>query len=109
MTNNVQVAGAAIAATLALALGGVGCSSYLNDSQVTIKVMDKESVAVEGGHEYRVYTDTETYVMKDSIFKGRFRTSNDYAHLVTGQTYTCTAFGWRVPLFSMFENLRDCR
>lgn len=25
-----------------------------------------------------------------------------------GHTYRCTKFGWRVPLFSMFENIRDC-
>lgn len=89
--------------------GIFGCSSYLKDSPVTITVTGKESVSTDSGHEYRVYTNDETYVMKDSIFKGRFRTSNDYAKLQRGHTYTCTKFGWRVPLLSWFENIRDCK
>ena len=102
--------GIAVVLTLVLlVIGGfAGCSSYLKDEPATIQVTGKESVSVDGGHEYRVYTEDETYVMADSLFKGRFRTSNDYAKVQEGHTYRCTKFGWRVPLFSMFENIRDC-
>jgi hypothetical protein len=92
-----------------LFLVGSCASSYYSDESVVIKVTGKEAVPVEGGHEYRVYTEDETYVMKDSLVKGRFRTSNEYSKIKDGGTYTCTKFGVRVPLFSMFENIRDCR
>lgn len=99
----------ALALILVLGVVFASCSSYYKDSQVKITVTGKESVNTGDGHEYRVYTKDETYVMKDSLLKGRFRTSNDYGALQSGHTYICTKFGWRVPLFSMFQNLRDCK
>lgn len=83
--------------------------SYYKDTPVTIVVKDKESISKGGGHEYRIYTDREVYAMKDSIVKGRFRTANDYAALDSGKTYRCQSFGWRVPVFSTFENLHSCK
>lgn len=100
----------AICAILAvMVLGGIGCADYLQDSPQRVSVTGKESVSTGDGHEYRIYADDEIYVMADSIFKGRFRTGNDYARIQPGHTYECTKFGWRVPLFSMMQNIRNCK
>jgi hypothetical protein len=102
--------GIAAALFVVLILGVGACAtSFYKDQQVTLKVTGKESVNTHDGHQYRIYSDTEVYVMEDSLFKGRFRTANDYAALQQGHTYTCEAFGWRVPLFSTFKNLHDCQ
>ena len=98
-----------IVLVLGLLLVAKGCAGYYNDSPVTFKVTGKESVNTQDGHEYRVYSDDEVYVMGDSLIKGRFRTANDYARLQIGQTYTCTSWGWRIPITSSFKNIRDCR
>jgi hypothetical protein len=92
-----------------LALVGVGCSSYAKTDSVTVFVKDKESVNTSDGHEYRVYTDVGTFVMKDSFIHPRFDTADEYATLYEGQRYDCEKFGWRIPLFSAFENLINCK
>ena len=93
---------------MVLLLSAIAGAGYYRDSTVLIAVTGKESVNTKNGHEYRIYTKDETYVMKDSLIKGRFRTSNDYGRLEAGHTYRCEAFGWRIPLFSSFKNLHDC-
>lgn len=82
--------------------------SYSALTPVTINVTGKESINTGDGHEYRVYTDKGTFVMKDSIVRPRFNTADEYGRIKVGTVYTCDSFGWRVPLFSMFENLKDC-
>lgn len=96
-------------AALILVLVIVVGTSYYHDSTVRVAVTGKESVNTSDGHEYRIYANDEVYVMEDSIIKGRFRTANDYARLQPHHTYECKAWGWRVPLLSMFKNLRDCK
>lgn len=102
----------ATAVVVILLVLGVGAcaSAYYGDDPVRITVNDKESVAKGNneGHEYRVYTNKGTFVMKDSIIKGRFATGDDYGKLQKGKTYDCKAFGFRVPLFSSFKNLHGC-
>lgn len=93
---------------LIVVLGGLACNSYYQDSAVTFKLNDKERVAVEGGGEYRLYTEGETFVLKDSIIKGRLDTADEYGRMREGTTYQCKAFGWRIPLFSKFRNVHDC-
>jgi hypothetical protein len=107
--DRVVVFGLIALALIIIGLGIKGCAGYYDDSPITLKVTGKESVNTTDGHEYRVYSDNEVYVMGDSLLKGRFRTANDYARLQIGQTYTCTSWGWRIPITSSFKNIRDCR
>lgn len=95
-----------VVALCAIIVGG--CSSYYGEDSVVLRVRDKESVSTDSGHEYRVYSDKGTFVMKDSIIKGRTATGDDYGKIVRGHTYRCTKIGWRIPLFSEFENLIKC-
>lgn len=102
---------ALLAIPIVLFVGGCGFAvfgGYYKDSTVTVRVNDKESVSTDSGHEYRIYTNQGTYVMADSLIKGRFRTGDEYGALRRGHVYTCKAFGWRVPFFSKFKNLYKC-
>lgn len=99
---------------LVVAAIGIGaCSiSYYSDENVTITVKDKESVTVNNGegskNQYRIYTDKGTFVIEDTLIKGRFDSSDEYAALDAGKTYECEAFGFRIPFFSSFKNLHNC-
>lgn len=83
-------------------------SSYYSVSPVTVTVTDKESINTNDGHEYRVYTDKGTYVIADSLIRTQFNSADVYGRLKAGYTYTCNAYGWRVPVFSSFKHLQKC-
>lgn len=97
-----------LAAVCAVGIGACASSYYALET-ATVTVVGKESVSTENGHEYRVYAEDKTYVIKDSVVRTRFNSSDLYRELRQGRTYTCKTQGWRVPLFSMFENLMSCR
>lgn len=94
-----------------LLVGGCGAcaTSYYKEDSVRVHVTGKESVATQDGHEYRIYTDGETYIMADSILKGRTATGTDYSRIKVGKTYDCKKQGFRIPLLSEFENLLWCK
>lgn len=105
----VTVVGVVIAAVLAVALIGGGVYVYAQTDPVTVTITDKESIPNnDAGHEYRVYTDQGTFVMKDSLVHPRFDTADEYGALEPGQTYDCEKYGFRIPLLSSFENLINC-
>lgn len=107
---SIGLIGIAIAAFIAVILLVGACAvPYAKTDSVTILVKDKESINTEDGHEYRVSTDQGTFVMKDTILHGRFDTADEYGALDRGQRYHCEKFGFRIPLFSSFENLINCR
>ena len=70
-------------------------------------ICDKERVAVEGGGEYRIYTDTGTFVMKDALLNMRFDTADAYGKLKVGVRYNIKYKGWRFGPTSNFPNILD--
>lgn len=91
-------------------LAGVLYASYSHEQTVLVKVCSKEAVATgsgsSSGHEYRVYTSNGTYVVKDHIVDGtRFNSADVYGRIQAGHTYALTVYGWRIGLFSMFQNI----
>lgn len=88
-------------------LAGVLYASYSHETTVLVKVCSKEAVATsKGGHEYRVYTSNGTYVVKDHFIDGtRFNSADVYGRLVAGKSYALTVYGWRIGVFSMFQNI----
>ena len=83
---------------------------YQQQFQRTITVCSKESVAVEGGAEYRIYGADDTYVMKDTLIGGvRFNTANAYGKIKEGTTYDATLKGWRLPIISAFPNILEVK
>lgn len=77
----------------------------------TCTVVSKESVAnQETGHEYRVYTEQcGTLTVADTIIKMRFNSADTYGMLKEGETYNMTLMGFRMPLFSVFQNILEAR
>lgn len=78
-----------------------------NQTQVTVTVCDKESVRSGDSHEYRVYTSGGAYKVADykALQDQRFDSADLYGRLQAGSSYTITTTGWRIPLFSMFQNI----
>jgi hypothetical protein len=82
--------------------------SKTNHHDVTITVKSKERVAEDGDGKYLVYTEDKVYEITDSLLNGNFSSSDRYNDIEEGHTYTCDAVGFRVPLFSWYENLLEC-
>jgi hypothetical protein len=82
-------------------------TSYKRESVVQTTVCSKEAVPTgNSGHEYRVYTTTDTYVVKDHVVNGTsFRASNTYGRIQPNKVYKLTVYGWRIPFFSSFKNI----
>lgn len=74
---------------------------------VTVTVSEKESVAVNGGHEYRIYTDKEVLVNSDEWLKGKWNSADVYNQIHEKQTYRMKVYGWRIPFLSMFRNILE--
>lgn len=90
-----------------LILAGIAFASYSHETTVYVKICSKEAVATGStGHDYRVYTSNGTYVVKDHWIDGtRFNSADVYGRIQTGKDYALTVYGWRVGLFSMFQNI----
>lgn len=54
---------------------------------------------------YLVYTDKGTFEMTDSLAFLRFSTSDEWGKVKENTKYNIKATGWRLPLFSMYENI----
>ena len=73
-----------------------------------VEICGKDVVSTgEGGHEYRVYTSGETYVVKDYYGTGgtRFNSADTYGRIQVGKTYLVRSHGLRFALFSVFRNI----
>jgi len=92
-----------------IALGFGSCySAVTKDRPVTATICDKESVSTgESGHEYRVYTDGETYKVTDYVLgEGkRFNSGTFYSHLKRGEKYNLKVRGFRIGILSSFQNI----
>lgn len=44
---------------------------------------------------------------KDQWLRGKFNSSTVQGHIHEGETYNIKTCGWRVPLFSMYENILE--
>lgn len=105
---------AVLAVVLVVLFVGALATGYFNKEPVTFTLKEKESVPVNNGNggtknEYRLYTDNGTYVIKDSLVFLRFDSADEYGKLDEGKRYTCQSYGFRLPFFSKFKNLLDCR
>jgi len=103
----------------AAVLGGMsaigGCTYWYNfgtEETVTFTVDEKERTSGSGGN-MLVYTSSETngnevFKVTDSYLRGMFRSSDRYAALDEGETYTCDVNGKRIGFFSEYRNLLEC-
>ena len=58
-------------------------------------------------HEYRIYTSSQTYVVKDYYGSNgtRFNSADLYGRIEVGRVYRIKSFGYRVPALSRFWNI----
>ena len=94
-----------------LALVGVGIfvgQDYYNETAHNGCVVTKTDRAKnsDGGSDARVYTkNCGTFQVKDSLWKGKFRSGDTYGAIEEGHTYNFTTIGWRNGFLSMFPNI----
>lgn len=104
------VAGAIAFAGVAIGIG-VFASGYLQESNVTITVKDKERIVDRDGEgsRYLIWSEDETFENVDSLIKGKFNSSDLYGRLEEGKTYDCKVYGWRNGFFSWYRNIIECK
>lgn len=91
--------------------------NFTNDHQYTITITDKERVTTQSDKDnisskYLIYGEDEngkTYVFEDTdtLFRGKFNSSDVYGALKEGETYELTVIGFRVHIFNWYENIID--
>ena len=91
-----------------------GCATsvaQMNTHEEVSTVCSKESVQTGSGdsrsHEYRIYTSSQTYVVKDYYGSNgtRFNSADLYGRIEVGRVYRIKSFGYRVPALSRFWNI----
>lgn len=79
---------------------------------VTVTVTDKTVKNDSGDGKYLIYTkdaegEIEVYEITDSLFSGRFDSSDDYAEIEVGKTYKFDVAGSRVRFLSWYPNIYE--
>lgn len=83
-----------------------GIIKVCNQQVKTITVTGKESHRHgDSNDKYLVYTTDTTYEITDSLLKWRWDSSDLYGKIEEGKTYRVETGGYRIPLFSMYENI----
>lgn len=87
---------------------------YLDEQHITAKVIKTESVTILSGTKhkkvenlYLVYTDKGTFKIEDQLFFGKFNSSDLYGGLKPENTYTFIVYGFQIPIFSMYQNIKE--
>jgi hypothetical protein len=94
---------------------GFSCSvmGAKNDTVISnAKVESKERVCSSSSDsgqtcKYLVFTDKGTFEVTDSLLNGRFNSSDVYGRLHEGSTYNLKVVGFRIPIFSSYQNILE--
>lgn len=85
-----------------------------NDTEYTITITDKERIYEGSGDssssKYLVFGDCENgdslvFENTDCFIRGKWNSSNLQGKMKEGNTYKITVVGYRVPFFSMYQNI----
>lgn len=100
-----------------IAVIAVPVINFSNDHTYTVTITDKERVTTQLAKDsidskYLIYGEDEngkTYVFEDTdtLFRGKFNSSDVYGALKKGETYELTVIGFRVHIFNWYENIID--
>mgnify|MGYP005664644055 CR=1 FL=1 len=66
-----------------------------------ITVTDKERTS----EKFLIFTDGLVLECTDSLLEGKMNSSDIYGSMKIGKTYRIRAYGFRFPLFSMYQNI----
>lgn len=89
-------------------VGVWGCNKA-TEKNVSLTVNRLDDQASSKGHTYLVFTDKGVFKDKDNIFYLKFNSSDLFAKLQEHHRYNCKTNGFRIPLFSSYKNLIDCK
>lgn len=91
--------------------------NFSNAHKYIVTITDKERVTTQSDKDnidskYLIYGENEsgkTYVFEntDTLFRGKFNSSDVYGALREGETYELTVIGFRVHIFNWYENIID--
>lgn len=89
---------------------GFCVTGIFNTDTYVVTVTDKERVNNGDSSKYLVYADTEdgeslVFENTDSLFHGKFNSSNVQGKLKEGKTYELTVCGYRIPFLSSYQNI----
>lgn len=89
---------------------GIGFSAfytYGTSQERVCTVTDKDRTRdAEGNSDMRIYTeDCGNFKVTDTVLRGVFNSSDLYAEIEPGSTYTFDTFGWRIPVLSVFPTI----
>jgi hypothetical protein len=88
----------------------------LHTEEYTSKVLWKEYVGwghIWNQHKYVIYTmevetgDIVVFENVDDVMRGKYNSSDYYAIIEIGETYTFTVAGYRIPFLTMYQNIID--
>lgn len=98
---------AGIVVVLFLVFGTFACSTRVSNENVeTITVTEKERVQDGDTSRYLIFTEDDgVFENTDSLFHGKFNSSDVYGQIEPGKTYEVTTFGYRIPFLSMYPNI----
>lgn len=106
-----------IGATLALVMGILAVNAtihFTTKETVSATVTGKERITKGWGNnassQYLIFTDTETFTNKDSLYALKYNSSDLYGSLRENMTCEFTVVGFRVGFLSMYRNIieADC-
>lgn len=84
-------------------------SVYGTQRTVTFTVNHRERTGGDSG-KYLVYTNEEgVFQDTDAIWYLKYDSSDVYNQLREGGEYECEVYGWRVPFFSWYPNIKSCK
>lgn len=86
--------------------------TYFKESTIHVSVTDKQVKRSNEDDIYLVYgltDDGDTYVasIEDDLIHLKFNSSDIFAGIQVGHSYTFQTYGIRVPIFSMYPNIQS--
>jgi hypothetical protein len=101
-----EVVGVAFLLGLAITVGG--CFARTTQDTVDVTVVKTERVSSGSGdtltHKYLVFTTDETFENTDSIWYGKFNSSDLHGQLAPGR-WRFHVYGYRLPVVSAYRNI----
>lgn len=106
----IAIAGIIVIIIMIIASISIYIYSSFNDTEYTVTVVDKERVNYSDSSKYLIYCEDESgnnivFENTDNMLRGKFNSSEVYMDLEIGKTYTVTVIGFRIPFFSMYQNI----
>lgn len=101
----------AVGVALLIIVGGGGIVvsqiAWNQHHSQTCNVESKQATAdKDSKHSYLIFTkDCGQLTVADSLFQGKFNSTDTYAAIKEGRTYTFDTVGWRNGFFSAYPNI----